>query len=68
MRVFLTKSDLQNPAAVELLNLCVRIAEDGQITLDEIKELRRCLERMNHRRSSQYDTWRTLCVALRLTK
>lgn len=43
MRVYLTKTDLQNPVAKELLALCIRIADDGQITLDEIKELRRWL-------------------------
>ena len=43
MRVYLTKTDLENPLAKDLLELCLRIAADGQITLEEIKELRRWL-------------------------
>lgn len=43
MRVYLTTAELTNPAAADLLSLCIRISIDGKIELEEIKELRRWL-------------------------
>lgn len=40
MRVFLTQAELENEAGQHLLDLAVRIATDGKLDLDEIKELR----------------------------
>ena len=40
MRVLLTKSELDTEAGKQLLELTVRIATDGKLDLDEIKELR----------------------------
>jgi hypothetical protein len=43
MRVFLTKPELATEAGRQLLELTVRIATDGKLDLDEIKELRKWL-------------------------
>lgn len=43
MRVFLTKPELETEAGKQLFELTVRIARDGELKLDEIKELRRWL-------------------------
>lgn len=43
MRVFLTIPDLKTDVGKQLLELTVRIATDGKLDLDEIKELRRWL-------------------------
>jgi hypothetical protein len=43
VRVYLTKSELETTAGGELLDIALRIAIDGKLDLDEIKELRRWL-------------------------
>src|SRR5262245_41228621 len=43
MRVFLTNTDLESDAGKHLLELTVRIATDGRLDLQEIRELRKWL-------------------------
>lgn len=43
MRVQLTDSDLATDTGAQLLQVCVKIAEDGRLELPEIKDLRRWL-------------------------
>lgn len=51
MRVYLTNSDLSCEAGRQLLELASRIAQDGKLDLEEIKELRRWLRANQHESS-----------------
>jgi len=47
-RVYLTKAELNTETGQQLLELSLRITEDGKVDLDEIKELRRWLKVNQH--------------------
>ena len=51
MRVYLSKTDVATDAGAELLQLCLRITDDGKIDLEEIKSLIRWL-RVNWKNES----------------